>query len=166
MTQKTSPRMNCFLIGICVLFGTLAQAQMLPMPVQEISLVQVPVLTVKEFNRTLPNPELKCLPSADPSAPEVEGAISASQACAYTNTSESVRVFKVVYEHLGRQYAVELPENPGPYLQLQATAMPEQNFLTYPSVYYSGFMYRPMPVFMGFSYRGGVGHRLGRGRRH
>ena len=183
--------MNFFLIGIGFFLGSLAHAQTPPIPVHEISRVQVPVLAVTEFNRTLRNQEPDCLAVADPSAPVVEGAISASQACVFTNNVVSVRVFKVVYEHLGRQYAVELPENPGPYIQLQTTVMPKQNSLaaetmpgtgtlptateqplvaatalTYPYIFHSGIIYRPMPVFFGPSFRGVVGHRMGRGRKH
>jgi len=125
----------------------------------------------------------------DPYAPVVEGAISPSQSCDFVNTAEIVRVFKAVYEYSGRQYSVELPENPRPYIQLQVVPSALQNssapegmyvegalpaviahniltttVLTYPYVYYLGVTYRSMPIFVGASYRFGGGYLFGRGR--
>jgi hypothetical protein len=184
--------MKRLLIGIGFCFSFVAHSQTQSIPVQAVSLIQVPVLSVTELNRLLPNQTTSCLPYVDPSAPVVEGAISASQSCTYANsTTETVKAFKVVYELSGRQYAVELPENPGSHIQLQVTSSTVQNSsapegmtvvgasteviaqpvvtttaFTYPNVYYSGVIYRPMPIFIGASIRYGGGYRIGRVRRH
>jgi hypothetical protein len=184
-------RMKKLFIWISVCFSFLANSQTQPAAVQPVSILQVPVISITEFNRPITTQTQRCLPTTDPSAPMVEGAISSSQGCVTSSTTEVVRAFKVVYEFSGRQYAVELPENPGPYIQLQITSRPSQNALipegiqligalptvidqstltttalAYPYVYYSGAMYRPMPFFIGASYRTGGGYRMGRGRRH
>ena len=183
--------MKKLFIGIGVCFSFLANSQTQSIPVQTVLIVQVPVLSVTELSKSFSTQTPRCTPYADLSAPVVEGAISASQSCNYANTTEIVKVFKVVYEHSGRQYAVELPENPGLYIQLQVTSSSLQNssapegmtvvgalpavvaqpvvtttVLTYPYVYYSGVEYRPMPIFVGANFRYGGGYRLGRGRRH
>jgi hypothetical protein len=176
-------------IVIGVFFSVLAYSQTQSIAVQAVSFVQVPVISVTELNRLLSPQTSGCVASTDPTAPIVEGAISSSQVCVGASTNEIVRTFKVVYEHFGRQYAVELPENPGPYIQLQVAPSALQNssapegmyvegalpavvahkiltttVLTYPYVYYSGVTYRPMPIFVGASYRFGGGYLFGRGR--
>jgi hypothetical protein len=157
-----------------------------------VGISQVPVISVAEFTRPMATQAQNCAVKTDPSTPGVEGAISNSQGCVNSGSPEIIKAFKVVYELSGRQYAVELPENPGPFIQLQITSRPPQNSLpsdgvsvagalptavvdqptvtasamAYPYVYFSGAIYRPVPIFIGARYRFGGGHRLGRGRRH
>ena len=178
------------LIGVCFSFAANSQTQ--PIPVLAVSVVKVPVISVAELNKSLTTQASGCVAKTDPSFPKVEGAISESHGCVGSDTKEVVKTFKVVYEYSGRQYAVELPENPGANIQLQLIsnsfkntsapegmtvigALPEvseqpivtQSVLTYPYVYYSGVIYRPMPIFVGGTYyRYGGGYRFGRGRRH
>lgn len=183
--------MKKLFICISVCFSFIANAQTQPAEVQPVSILQVPVISISEFTKPITTQTQRCLATMDPSAPMVDAAISSSQGCVTSSTTEVARGFKAVYEFSGRQYSVELPENPGPYIQLQITSLPPQNSLTtevipvivaspmvidqsivtstalaYPYVYYSGVMYRPMPIFIGGSYRMGGGYRTGRGRRH
>lgn len=157
-----------------------------------VGILQVPVISITELTRPMTTLAQKCVPTTDLSAPVVGGIISNIQGCVNSSTTETVKVFKVVYELSGRQYAVELPENPGPHIKLQMTsrssqnsshsegvtvadalptAVVDQNLATatafaYPHVYYSGAFYRPIPIFIGARYRIGGGYRMGRGRRH
>jgi hypothetical protein len=156
------------------------------------SILQVPVISITELTKPTTTQTQKCIAKADDTKPVVGGAISDSQGCVNFSSTEIVKVFKVVYELSGSQYAVELPENPGPYIQLQITATPSQNSstsdgvtvvgeapaavvyqhaaiapaLAYPYVFYSGAFYRPVPIFIGARYRYGGGYRMVRGRRH
>lgn len=157
-----------------------------------VGILRVPVISVAEFTRPMASHAQNCAAKTVPSSAEVEGAISKSQDCVNSGSTEIIKAFKVVYELSGRQYAVELPENPGPFIQLQITSRPPQNSLpsdgvtvvgalptpvvdqptvtasaiAYPYVYFSGAMYRPVPIFIGARYGFGGGHRVGRGRRH
>jgi hypothetical protein len=156
------------------------------------SILQVPVISITELTKPTTTQTQKCIAKADDTKPVVGGAISDSQGCVNSSSTEIVKVFKVVYELSGSQYAVELPENPGTYIQLQITATPSQNSstsegvtvvgetpgavvyqyaaiapaLAYPYVFYSGAFYRPVPIFLGARYRYGGGYRISRGRRH
>jgi len=156
------------------------------------SILQVPVISITELTKPKTTQTQKCVAKADDTKLVVEGAISHSQGCVNSSSTEIVNVFKVVYELSGNQYSVELPENPGPYIQLQITATPSQNSstsdvvtvvgeapaavvyqhaaiapaLAYPYVVYSGAFYRPVPIFIGARYRYGGGYRMVRGRRH
>lgn len=156
------------------------------------SILQVPVISITELTKPKTTQTQKCVAKADDIKPVVGGAISDSQGCVNSSSTEIVKVFKVVYELSGSQYAVELPENPGPYIQLQITATPSQNSstsngvivvgetpaavvyqhaaiapaLAYPYVFYSGAFYRPVPIFIGARYRYGGGYRISRGRRY
>ena len=156
------------------------------------SILQVPVISITELTKPKTIKTQKCVAKADDTKPVVGGAISDPQDCVNSSATEIVKVFKVVYELSGSQYAVELPENPGPYIQLQITATPSQNSstsdvvtvvgetpgtvvyqyaaiapaLAYPYVFYSGAFYQPVPIFLGARYRYGGGYRISRGRRH
>ena len=156
------------------------------------SILQVPVISTTELTKPKTTQTQQCVAKADDIKPVVGGAISDSQGCVNSSSTEIVKVFKVVYELSGSQYAVELPENPGPYIQLQITATPSQNSstsngvivvgetpaavvyqhaaiapaLAYPYVFYSGAFYRPVPIFIGARYRYGGGYRILRGRRY
>jgi len=159
---------------------------------EPVSILQVPVISITELTKPKTTQTQKCVAKADDTKPVVGGAISDSQGCVNSSSTEIVKVFKVVYELSGHQYAVELPENPGPYIQLQITAASSQNSstsngvtvvgetpgavvyqhsaiapaLAYPYVFYSGAFYRPVPIFLGARYRYGGGYRISRGRRH
>ena len=157
-----------------------------------VGILQVPVISIEELTRLMTTQAQKCVPTTDLSSSVVGGIISNTQGCINSSATEIVKAFKVVYELSGRQYAVELPENPGPYIQLQMTSRSSQNSsnsdgltvadalptavvdqhlatataFAYPYVYYSGAFYRPIPIFIGARYRIGGGYRMGRGRRH
>lgn len=159
---------------------------------EQAGILQVPVISITELTKPKTTQTQKCFAKADDTKPVVGGAISDSQGCVNSSSTEIVKVFKVVYELSGSQYAVELPENPGPYIQLQITAASSQNSstsdgvtvggeapaavvyqhaaiapaLAYPYVFYSGIFYRPVPIFIGARYRYGGGYRVARGRRH
>lgn len=135
---------------VCVLSFAYGQQQLIP--TESVTIVQLPVISVSEFN-------------------------------------ETVKTYKVIYAYSGQQYAVELPNDPGPSIQIQvpslptSISMPQLNAsdasqasanstvslvpaFSYPYVYYSGMLYKPMPVFLGAGYLRGGGYRMGRGRRH
>lgn len=160
---------------------------------EPFSILQVPVISITELTKPRTTQTQKCVTNSDDTKPVVGGSISNSHGCVNSSSTEIVKVFKVVYELSGSQYAVELPENPGPYIQLQITATPSQNYstsngvtvvgetpaaavvyqnaaiapaLAYPYVFYSGAFYRPVPIFIGTRYRYGGGYRISRGRRY
>jgi len=157
-----------------------------------VGILQVPVISATELTRPMATQAQQCGAKTDLSATGVEGTISNSQGCINSSTTEIIKAFKVVYELSGRQYAVELPENPGPYIQLQMTSRPSPNSplsngltvagetptavvdqpvltapaIVLPYVYHSGAFYRPVPIFIGARIRFGGSYRMGRGRRH
>ena len=157
-----------------------------------VSILRVPVISVTELTKPMTTQSQNCVSKADHSEPIANGASSNSQQCINSSSNEKVKLFRVLYELSGRQYAVDLPENPGPHIQLHLTSHSSQNSLssdgvpiegtkptiaidqpdaltsatTYPYVYYSGFIYRPVPIFISSRYRIGGGHRIGRGRKH
>jgi hypothetical protein len=159
---------------------------------EPVSILQVPVISITELTKPKTTQTQKCVAKADDTKPVVISAIADSQGCVNSSATEIVKVFKVVYELSGHQYAVELPENPGPYIQLQITAASSQNSstpggatvvgeapaavvyqpaaiapaLAYPYVFYSGAFYRPVPIFIGARYRYVGGYRIVRGHRH
>jgi len=93
--------------------------------------------------------------------------------------------YNVVYEYAGRQYTVQMPQDPGPTLQLQVTPVgsmpatanvtaqvenydvePAQVIVTQPAypVYYPQPYYPPVSLNLGLGYWGGYyGHGHGRG---
>lgn len=97
--------------------------------------------------------------------------------------------YNVVYEYAGRQYTVQMPQDPGPTLQLQVTPVgslpatanvtaqvenyddqpydvqPAQVIVTQPAypVYYTRPYYPPVSLSIGLGYWGG---NYGHGRRH
>ena len=96
--------------------------------------------------------------------------------------------YNVVYEYAGRQYTVQMPQDPGPTLQLQVTPVgsmpatanvtaqvenydvqPAQVIVTQPAypVYYTRPYYPPVSLSIGLGYWGdyyGHGHRRGHWR--
>lgn len=156
------------------------------------NILQVPVISITELTKPKTIQTQKCVAKADDIKPAAGGANFDSQGCINSSSTEIVKIFKVVYELSGSQYAVELPENPGPYIQLQITATPSQTSstsngvivagetpaavvyqhaviapaLAYPYVFYSGAFYRPVPIFIGARYHYGGGYRISRGRRY
>lgn len=98
--------------------------------------------------------------------------------------------FNVVYEYAGKQYNVQLPQDPGPTIQLQVTPMglprseaPANNVVSTVAaapapttiVHESRVVYVPTPVYrsyppvsthinMGWGWSGGYGHRHGHWR--
>lgn len=104
------------------------------------------------------------------------------------NTGDmTATTYKVIYEYGGRQYSVELPQDPGTTLSLQlpvlaptaptvlATAPVETVYavpvpvsvIPYPYVWSVGVLYRPMPYIVGTRHLGGAMRHSGRhGGRH
>jgi hypothetical protein len=107
----------------------------------------------------------------------IEGAPAAQfqnmQRCHVQNFYENRTVaYNVVYEYAGKQYSVQMPNDPGANIQLQVSpvgvvsqaAMPEPatTVITQPQypVYIQRPYYPPVSVDLGFGYWGGYGaHR-------
>jgi hypothetical protein len=113
------------------------------------------------------------------------------QRCASQTFYENRTVaYNVVYEYAGKQYTVQMPQDPGPTLQLQVTPVgsvpatanvtaqvenydvqpydvqPAQVIVTQPAypVYYTRPYYPPVSLSFGLGYWGGnYGHGHGRG---
>ena len=61
-----------------------------------------------------------------PSAPEVHNVQTCSQQMTYENRTMA---YNVVYEYAGKQYTVQMPQDPGPTVRLQITPMaPAPNY--------------------------------------
>jgi uncharacterized protein YcfJ len=118
----------------------------------------------------------------------IEGAPSAQyqnvQRCSMQTAYENRAVgYNVVYELGGRQYAVQMPQDPGPTIQLQVSAVgastqmaqpynnviqtqpvyvqPSRVIVTQPAypVYYTRPYYPPVSIELGYGYWGGGGYR-------
>ncbi len=107
----------------------------------------------------------------------IEGAPAAQfqnvQRCHTQNFYENRTVaYNVVYEYAGKQYSVQMPNDPGPNIQLQVspvgvvsqatTPEPVTTIITQPQypVYIERPYYPPVSVDLGFGYWGGYGaHR-------
>lgn len=106
------------------------------------------------------------------------------QRCGVQNFYENRTVgYNVVYEFGGRQYAVQMPNDPGPTIAVQVSPVggglapqappvavvvqPAINYVTVPAArsYYSPFYYPPVVVPFGF-YGQGHGHFRGHERSH
>lgn len=106
------------------------------------------------------------------------------QRCGVQNFYENRTVgYNVVYEFGGRQYAVQMPNDPGPTIAVQVSPVggglapqappvavvvqPAINYVTVPAArsYYSPFYYPPLVVPFGF-YGQGHGHFRGHERSH
>lgn len=104
------------------------------------------------------------------------------QRCGVQNFYENRTVgYNVVYEFGGRQYAVQMPNDPGPTIAVQVSPVggglapqapplavvvqPATNYITVPAArsYYSPFYYPPIVVPFGFY---GQGHFRGHERSH
>ena len=104
------------------------------------------------------------------------------QRCGVQNFYENRTVgYNVVYEFGGRQYAVQMPNDPGPTIAVQVSPVggglapqapplavvvqPATNYITVPAArsYYSPFYYPPVVVPFGFY---GQGHGHGHSRGH
>jgi uncharacterized protein YcfJ len=104
------------------------------------------------------------------------------QRCGVQNFYENRTVgYNVVYEFGGRQYAVQMPNDPGPTIAVQVSPVgggfapqappvavvvqPATNYITVPAArsYYSPFYYPPVVVPFGFY---GQGHFRGHERSH
>lgn len=108
------------------------------------------------------------------------------QRCGVQNFYENRTVgYNVVYEFGGRQYAVQMPNDPGPTIAVQVSPLgggfapqvppvavvvqPATNYITVPMArsYYSPFYYPPLVVPFGFYGQGeGHGHFRGHERSH
>lgn len=153
--------------------------------------VEAPTAAASEANAVQQAPQAVPLPQAAP-AQFVQVRVLSVTPVTVGSSGSPETTYKVIYEHDGRQYSVQLPQNPGEYLTLQmppaspaaasadpasgsvvpgATVVPVQPLymapvMAYPYVVYVGGLYRPFPHF------GGVRHfsggRMGgrRGGRH
>jgi len=149
-----------------------AQEQVTPPPPMTASNVQAQAATESTPTQKVQVPVLSVTP-----APSHTG-----------NVTEIT--YKVIYEYGGRQYSVELPQDPGTTLSLQlpviapapptvlATVPVETVYavpvpvpvpaIPYPYVWSVGVLYRPMPYIAGTRHlgRGAMRHNGRRGGRH
>jgi uncharacterized protein YcfJ len=79
--------------------------------------------------------------------------------CTVQNTAQSLTVYQVVYEYAGKQYSVEMPNDPGPSILIQVSPAPQgvapligSAPTQYASPLSSTTTVTPVPVYVGAPY--------------